>query len=43
MKNRFIELILGSHIIVHGFDEKNKEIAEEVEVQEFSKKLEAIS
>ena len=39
----FIELKLGSHTIVHGFDETNKEIMEEVKVNGFSKKIVAIS
>ena len=43
MKNKFIELHLGSHTIVHGFDANNKEITEEVKVTEFSKKLVAVS
>lgn len=43
MSEKFIELHLGSHIIVHGFDHHNKEISERVEVQEFAKKLVAVS
>ena len=43
MKNEFIELSLGSHIVVHGFDENNKEINEEVVVEGFSKKIVAVS
>ncbi|MEW7291458.1 hypothetical protein [Aquimarina sp. 2304DJ70-9] len=39
---RFIELTLKNHTIVHGFDARNKEITEEVEVAEASKKLVAI-
>ncbi len=39
----FIELKLGSHTIVHGFDEANKEIIEKVKVDGFSKKIVAIS
>ncbi len=43
MKEEFIELALGSHQIVHGFDENNKEIVEKVTVKGFSKKLVAIA
>ncbi len=39
---KFIELTLKNHTIVHGFDARNKEIIEEVEVKEASKKLVAI-
>ncbi|WP_299673906.1 hypothetical protein [uncultured Tenacibaculum sp.] len=39
MSKRFIELKLGSHQIVHGFDDQNKEIIEEVTVDSFNKKL----
>ncbi|SHI62204.1 hypothetical protein [Aquimarina spongiae] len=39
---KFIELTLKNHMIVHGFDARNKEIMEEVEVKEASKKLVAI-
>lgn len=39
---RFIELTLQSHIIVHGFDARNKEITEEVTVDTPSKKVIAI-
>jgi len=39
MKSKFIELKLGSHLIVHGFDDKNNEITEEVKVEGFSKKI----
>ena len=38
----FIELTLGNHIISHGYDEHNKEITEEVNVDVFSSKLVAI-
>ena len=38
VNNKFIELKLGSHTIVHGFDTKNKEIIERIEVTGFSKK-----
>ncbi|SED05200.1 hypothetical protein SAMN04489761_4111 [Tenacibaculum sp. MAR_2009_124] len=42
-KNEFIELTLGSHNIVHGYDKDNKEIIESVHVEGFSKKLVAKS
>lgn len=40
---KFIELNLGNHIISHGYDEQNKEITEEVNVEGFSKKVVALS
>ncbi len=40
---KFIELTLGSHQIIHGYDENNKEIIEEVTAESFSKKVVAIS
>ncbi len=43
MKHKFIELTLGHHIISHGYDMANKELTEQVEVDQFSKKLIAIS
>ena len=43
MNEKFIELTLGSYIIVHGYDDQNKEIAEQIEVKEFSKKIINIS
>lgn len=42
MKNKFIKLKLGNHVIVHGFDVNNKEITEDVIVDEYSEKLVAI-
>ena len=39
---KFIELTLKNHTIVHGFDARNKEITEEVEVPQGSKKLVAV-
>jgi hypothetical protein len=39
---KYIELELGSHEILHGFDFNNKEIIEKVDVNEFTKKLVAI-
>ncbi len=43
MNEEFIELTLGSYIIVHGYDSQNKEIAEEITAREFSKKIILIS
>ncbi|CAM1371587.1 hypothetical protein [Tenacibaculum xiamenense] len=42
-KTEFIELTLGSHKIVHGYNEHNEEVIEDVEVENFSKKVVAIS
>ncbi len=39
---KFIELTLKNHTIVHGFDARNKEIIEEVEVDQASKKMVSI-
>ncbi|GAA4274857.1 hypothetical protein U6A24_12075 [Aquimarina gracilis] len=39
---KFVELTLKNHTIVHGFDARNKEVTEDVEVAEASKKLVAI-
>ncbi len=39
----FIEITVGNHLILHGFDEGNREIIEEVKVEKPSKKLVAIS
>jgi len=39
----FIELTLGSHMISHGYDVKNEEVLEHVNVDGFSKKVIAIS
>lgn len=39
---KFIELTLGSHQILHGFDAQNKEIIEDVQVENPAKKLVAI-
>ncbi|WP_108803705.1 hypothetical protein [Aquimarina sp. Aq107] len=36
---KFIELTLHNHTIVHGFDARNQEIIEKVEVKSPSKKL----
>ncbi|WP_221409033.1 hypothetical protein [Reichenbachiella versicolor] len=36
---KFVEITVQSHIILHGFDENNKEIIEEVEVEKPIKKL----
>ncbi|MEA1787302.1 hypothetical protein U1E44_14465 [Arenibacter sp. GZD96] len=43
MKQKFIELSLGSHLISHGYTTDNKEITEEVKIEGFSKKIVAIS
>ncbi|WP_298495698.1 hypothetical protein [uncultured Algibacter sp.] len=40
---KFIELTLGSYIISHGYDNKNKEVLQHVNSDTFSKKLVAIS
>jgi len=38
----FIELTVKNHVILHGFDNQNQEILEEVEVDSATKKLIAI-
>ncbi len=43
MKEKFIELTVGNHIVVHGYDDQNKEITEEIIVKKFSKKIVNIS
>jgi hypothetical protein len=43
MKNKFIELTLGSYIISHGYSTKNKEMMEHVISETFSKKIIPIS
>ncbi|WP_298532926.1 hypothetical protein [uncultured Algibacter sp.] len=40
---KFIELTLGSYIISHGYDNKNKEVLQHVHSESFSKKLVPIS
>lgn len=40
---KFIELRLGSHQILHGFDNNNKEILETVNVDGFIDKLVAVN
>jgi len=40
---KFIELTLGSYIISHGYDSKNKEKLQHVHSETFSKKLVAVS
>ncbi|MBU2949002.1 hypothetical protein [Zobellia uliginosa] len=42
MKN-YIEVSLGSFMIGHGYDQKNKEIEERVVVEGFCKKLVAVN
>ncbi|MCO4292504.1 hypothetical protein NF867_06500 [Solitalea sp. MAHUQ-68] len=39
----FITLTVGSYLIVHGYDEHNKEIVEEVTVQSPAEKVVAVS
>ncbi|WP_109852237.1 hypothetical protein [Aquimarina sp. AU58] len=39
---KFIELTLKNHTILHGFDARNREVTEVVEVEEASKKLVAV-
>ena len=43
MNQEFIELTLGNYVIVHGQDAHNKEKAEEISVNGFSKKTIRIS
>ncbi len=43
MSTKFIEVTLGSYIISHGYDNKNKEILEHVFSDKFSKKIIAVS
>ena len=43
MKAKFIELKLGSHMIVHGYDSNNQEINEHVTIEGFSKKIVSVS
>ena len=40
---KFIELTLGSYIISHGYDNKNKEVLQHVHSETFSKKIVPIS
>ncbi|SHI93644.1 hypothetical protein [Algibacter luteus] len=40
---KFIELTLGSYVISHGYDDKNKEVLEHVHSDTFSKKIVAVS
>ena len=39
MNSNFIELTFGNYIIVHGYDKRNKEIAEEIMVEIPTKKV----
>jgi len=39
----FIELTLGNYVIVHGYNDKNKEIAEQIDVRKSSKKIIKVS
>ena len=43
MKDKFIELTLGSYIISHGYNSKNKEMMEPIPSENFAKKLVPIS
>jgi hypothetical protein len=43
MIQEFIELTLGSYIISHGYNNKNKEVMEAITSDVFSKKLVAVS
>ena len=43
MIQQFIELELGSYTIVHGFDDQQQEIKEEIKVPNHTKKIVAIS
>ena len=43
MKDKFIELTLGSYIISHGYNEKHKEMMEHISSDTFSKKLLPVS
>ena len=36
---RFVEIVVQNHMILHGFDQDNKEIIEEVVVENPTKKL----
>ncbi len=40
--SKFLEIKVKNHVILHGFDENNKEILEEVEADSFVTKLVAI-
>lgn len=39
ISNNYIEIIVQNHSVSHGFDESNKEIIEEVEVERPTKKF----
>ncbi|MBP0903078.1 hypothetical protein ACFSKN_13980 [Mariniflexile gromovii] len=43
MKDKFIELTLGSYIISHGYNAKHKEMMEHIPSDNFSKKLIPVS
>lgn len=43
MNSKFIELTLGSYIVSHGYDDKNKEVLEHVHSKTFSKKIVPVS
>lgn len=39
MNSEFIELTLGSYIISHGYNAKNKEVMEQIVSETFAKKI----
>jgi hypothetical protein len=43
VKEEFIEITLGSYIISHGYDAKNKEMMEHIPSEKFSKKMIPVS
>ena len=43
MKDKFIELTLGSYIISHGYNSKNKEMMEPITAENFAKKIIPVS
>lgn len=43
MKPEFVELTLGSYVISHGYNSKNKEIMEPISSDVFSKKIILVS
>ena len=43
VKDKFIELTLGSYIISHGYDSKNKEMMQPITSENFGKKIIPIS
>lgn len=43
MKDKFIEITLGSYIISHGYNDKQKEMMEHIPSEHFSKKIIPVS